>query len=284
MSFVVTKRPTELEVHQEGSLKRRRIFSAAEVEQGLREANLFQPVLGALRGAKRALSEPHAGVVLEEPHSEANTVQRTKRACRQRLGHSTSASSSSELMTLTPNLGRAAWLTNALVEANLNQSLVPATPLRIMKPPHRIAVDPAGIAFIVSEHGFLMAELPSCWQPTVSLGDRVVSLAKVAIDSKGTAYLFGANGELLTTIAAVRCLEDRNAMTDLRIRLLGGDQNERQLYMGMHGTKVIIEEEGEDTTDVPSPSEQGDELDDMEEDEGALEWQASDGSMDWEAL
>jgi len=282
----MNKRPTDLEVQQGGSLKRRRIFTAAEVEQGLREAGLVQPALAALRGAKRrALTDSRDDVLQKD--SEADKARSSKRACRQRLGHSTSACSSNELMTVVPNVGRAAWLTNALLEANLNQSLIPSTPLRIMKPPHRIAVDPAGIAFIVSEHGFLMAELPTCWQPTVSLGNRVVSLAKVAIDSKGTAYLFGANGELLTTIAAVRCLEDRHAMTDLRIRLLGGEQSQGQLYMGMHGTKVIFEEEGDDTTDVPSPSEQGDELhdmDDMDEDEPAGQWQASEGSMDWEAL
>mmetsp|Transcript_20849 Transcript_20849/g.48329 ORF Transcript_20849/g.48329 Transcript_20849/m.48329 type:complete len:290 (-) Transcript_20849:50-919(-) len=275
------------EAFPEEIVKRRRVVTAAEVEQGLEEAGLFQPALAALRGTKRSLSSSCG-----QP-SQVPQIECVKRACRQAEASGSSSSSGrkrictkrseqSERVPLwrDPALRHDPWVSSAFVEANLNQALVPTTPLKIMKPPHRIAVDPAGIAFIVSEQGFLLAELPSCWRPTVSVGHRVVALAKVAIDAKGTAYLFGADGELLTTIQAVRCLQDSNSIDNLKIQLVGSERDERNLYLGMQGSKVVIEEESGDSTDVPpSPEDDGDDMEDGVD----LDADLAD-SMEWESI
>ncbi|CAK9101377.1 unnamed protein product [Durusdinium trenchii] len=71
----------------------------------------------------------------------------------------------------------------------------------------QVTLDSHGIFFEVHDHGFMMTELPRGWQPIVNSSGRLVRVAKVALDFKGTAYFLSELGELLMMVSAVRYLE-----------------------------------------------------------------------------
>lgn len=76
-------------------------------------------------------------------------------------------------------------------------------------------MDSHGIAFEVYDHGFMLTELPRGWQPLVNSSGRLARVAKVALDSNGTAYFLSELGELLMMVSAVM----PDLLNDLKISL-----------------------------------------------------------------
>ena len=52
------------------------------------------------------------------------------------------------------------------------------------------------LAPVLRRRGFMMTELPRGWQPIVNSSGRLVRVAKVALDFKGTAYFLSELGVL----------------------------------------------------------------------------------------
>lgn len=71
----------------------------------------------------------------------------------------------------------------------------------------QVTIDSHGIMFEVYDQGFMLTELPRGWQPIVNSSGRLARVAKVALDSKGTAYFLSETGELLMMVSAVKYLE-----------------------------------------------------------------------------
>lgn len=79
----------------------------------------------------------------------------------------------------------------------------------------KVTMDSHGIAFEVYDHGFMLTELPRGWQPLVNSSGRLARVAKVALDSNGTAYFLSELGELLMMVSAVM----PDLLNDLKISL-----------------------------------------------------------------
>jgi hypothetical protein len=132
-------------------------------------------------------------------------------------------------------------------------------------------VDPRGTAFVITESGYLLAELPACWRPRITLaGNRHVQIAKVAIDAAGTAYLFSDEGLPLTSVPAVSLSYVDYKGDAVKIQILDQKPSQTQHSCWMSEGLLINEDQLKPSTTVPSPSTEVDDEFDV--------------SMDWESV
>jgi len=126
----------------------------------------------------------------------------------------------------------------------------------------QVTLDSHGIMFEVYDHGFMLTELPRGWQPIVNSSGRLARVAKVALDSKGTAYFLSDTGELLMMVSAVRYLERPCAAQD-ELKLEFVDKKCIPPY-----ARGDMEDHFSPSTVDPSPS-----MEDATDEEDAMEWE-----------
>lgn len=229
----------------EPALKRRR-FSADEVARELGAAGLHQAILSVLHSSEHAFG---AGALLPQtspgglkrhcPQEAADCIWKRRRLPehRPRLP-----------VDIMPFCTQPVRLSINPITNSLTCNVTMQSCLQVARRPAGIAVDPLGTAFVISDLGFLVAELPHTWCVTIDLaGHGPAEIAKVAIDSKGTAYLLGYLDELLTTLPATKCVTQ-----DVEIKMLNGGGSEKQKASADHHLEGIV---FSPSTDVPSSEE-----------------------------
>lgn len=230
----------------EPALKRRR-FSADEVARELGAAGLHQPILSVLHGSEHAFGDKGAplpqncpgGLKRQAPQNCCDSVEKRRRLPEIRP---------SLPVDILPLCRQPVQLSVDPISNSLSCNVTVQSCLQVVRRPAGIAVDPLGTAFVISEQGFLVAELPGTWRVTIDLaGHGPVEIAKVAIDSSGTAYLLGYLDELLTTLPAKRCVTQ-----DVEIKMLNGGESEKQKATADQPFDGIV---FSPSTDVPSSEE-----------------------------
>lgn len=199
-----------------------------EVVGELRKVGLVQPTLSVLTWGQEELpvARPCLKRCKEDPLLEAVGPAVLK---RQRMHED----------ILPPEVAGTSAEATSRAAAALSSSIVPyrggpASPL--LRPAKKvgalsITIDPCGTAFVLTELGVLLAELPVRNRPHVFFpGVGTVEVAKICIDAHGSAYIFGDDGQLLTVIHAIRYLEDYGPKEgDIHIEFFGdhADSNRR---------------------------------------------------------
>eukprot|EP00928_Gymnodinium_smaydae_P056402 TRINITY_DN39792_c0_g1_i1.p1 TRINITY_DN39792_c0_g1~~TRINITY_DN39792_c0_g1_i1.p1 ORF type:complete len:336 (-),score=51.54 TRINITY_DN39792_c0_g1_i1:198-1094(-) len=227
--------------------KRRRL-SVAEVEAELERAGLMQPALKVLCCGHRAVSDVEdvrvgEGCMVTSTSPLPQPLKRCaawadgepEETAKRRRPGPLAESPQRPMVEANAALERIGLALSSGVVPVLNCSnALPLLPRPLMRPaigPPSIMVDPRGTAFVYSDQGFLLAELPSCLRPRVVLADDrgVAEIAKVALDPKGTAYLFSEDGALLMVVPAVCAAHDLAGLaeqlgipsSDVEIQMLG---------------------------------------------------------------
>jgi len=199
--------------------KRRRVVDAREVAGELGKRGLVQPTLSVLNWGQQ--ESPVARPCLKRCSADPEQVASPVVTKRKRMNED----------TLSPEVSGTSAEATSRAAAALSSSIVPycggpASPL--LRPakkagPLNISIDLLGTAFVLTELGVLLAELPVRNRPHVFFPEvGTVEVAKICIDSHGSAYIFGEDGRLLTVIHAIRYLEDRSAEhDDIHIEFFG---------------------------------------------------------------
>lgn len=197
-----------------------------EVMGELRKVGLVQPTFSVLTWGQEELpvARPCLKRCTEDPEPASPGVIK-----RQRMHED----------ALPPEVFGTSAEATSRAAAALSSSIVPyrggrASPL--LRPAKNtgalnITIDPLGTAFVLTELGVLIAELPVRNRPHVFFPEvGTVEVAKICIDAHGSAHVFGEDGQLLTVIHAIRYLEDYGPKAgDIHIEFFGdhADNNRR---------------------------------------------------------
>lgn len=173
-------------------------MSLAEIEQELHGAGLCQPALSLLNGAVhrdacKVRKRDHRAADEQTPWSSKRC-----RSCPQSLPLQVCDNNVRVHPTMAP-----AFPISAYPGAKAVGIIVPYS-----CPP--LSLKSGNITFVFSEWGYLLAELPKPNRPVMMLAcGRHVEVAKAALDSKGIAYLWSEDGDLLASIAPIHQHDDQ---------------------------------------------------------------------------
>lgn len=203
----------------EPACQKRRRISLQEVEDELSSAGLAQPALSLLHGSTLGMKRELEADITDR--AEASVAKRF-RPC-------------SELLPCEiADAGAGASHSRAIVPFRGAQMCSSGKNYRIAysnRPDIRalcgrtstgtIAVNPDGVAFVLTESGIMLAQFPQGWQPRVVLADgRIVEVTVFALDRKGTVYIWSQDGQFVAEMQAARLLQDGSMTEEPPVKLL----------------------------------------------------------------
>lgn len=227
---------------QDAAPQKRRRLSISEVEGELQRNGVCQPFLSELRKLEDEVQDS-ARLSKRALTAEGHGANNEK---RRRVSSSSSCASH----------------TTADIVQHAGGAIVPYSASRRcpIPPPRssssRIAVDPEGIAFVMSPNGLLIAELPPHIRCVITaMGVRAKALC---IDSNGTAYFLSEENTFVPIMHAVRSIKESQDEA-ARIQLLNPGASSSTLSQKRMPEicHVTVEEVDDSSTDIPS-SECGD--------------------------
>jgi hypothetical protein len=206
-----------------GAAKRQRVLSIAEVKEELNAAGLCQPTLSLLEDAiNGSIANTHhlrqrgqASMDEREP-----APLKRHRTCSQLLPIQTCEMDVRVQTGIAPPFSISAYPGSAA-----NGTIMP---YRTEYHRRLASWSPRNIMFVSSDCT-LTAELPEELRPVMRLAcGRLVEVAKAGLDSRGVAYLWGEDGELLASMPPV-CQDDDRLSNGAQIQFLSqggqGDSN-----------------------------------------------------------
>lgn len=249
--------------------KKRRRIPLEQVVQELSHAGLAQPALSFVQEVdkRRRVALP---ALPERPKRDAQDLVSCDAMKRRRIwtgGGQVPVLKVPEKQESSMQTGRLLPVRSDLsqVTQGSGSSLGPSTVQLLLSGAtglRQVTIDSKGIMFEVYDQGFMLTELPRGWQPIVNSSGRLARVAKVALDSKGTAYFLSETGELLMMVSAVKYLERPSSAAQEEIKLEFVDKKSIPSY-----ARGDMEEHFSPSTVDPSPS-----MEDATDDE-VMDWE-----------
>mmetsp|Transcript_105780 Transcript_105780/g.183869 ORF Transcript_105780/g.183869 Transcript_105780/m.183869 type:complete len:250 (+) Transcript_105780:86-835(+) len=227
---------------QDAAPQKRRRLSISDVESELHRNGLCQPFLSELRTLDHEVqaSARSKRALMAEEHGANNDKRRrvSSSLCESDIMADTVQQAGGVIMPYSASRRYARW------------------PPRSSSSRNPIAVDPEGIAFVMSPNGLLIAELPPHIRCVITaMGVRAKALC---IDSSGTAYFLSEENTFVPIMHAVRSIKETHDDA-ARIQFLnsGSSSSSPNHKCVPEICHVTVEEVDDSSTDIPS-SECGD--------------------------
>lgn len=235
--------------HAQQPLSKRRRIGCHEVNNELCAAGLSQPALSLICSLDRSyISEADANPAPkrlwkenDEPVWNERSLKRTAMeqhqytAQKRHRGGAQPLPVSMSNSTSTVSCREIVPYNQPLSISHNGVDIVWQQPLTSKLP--KIAVDPSGIAFMISDSGVLLADIPPSFRLTITNGVAQAEAAKIAIDANGTAYLLSEAGELLISMSAVKSVHGGLEVQVDKMKMLGDEGK-----LARTGSTVKIEE------------------------------------------
>eukprot|EP00928_Gymnodinium_smaydae_P072605 TRINITY_DN55942_c0_g1_i1.p1 TRINITY_DN55942_c0_g1~~TRINITY_DN55942_c0_g1_i1.p1 ORF type:complete len:258 (+),score=31.53 TRINITY_DN55942_c0_g1_i1:57-776(+) len=199
------KRPfsVELQESEMPALQKKRRMSVAEVEDALEMSGLSQPAMALLHApcGEGGDSDCRKRGFLADSDPDAPWLKR-QRPCSEDLPVQIDSHTSD---------------TRAIVPISRRTAFGMGGPFE----PVRIAVHPTGVAFVLSDHGFMVAEFTEGSRPIICLANgSTIEIGMFALDNKGKAYIWSTDGHLLAEVPACKRIANAPRADEVSVQLL----------------------------------------------------------------